>query len=438
VLAAAGALLLPAPALASTGSWSAPARLEPCAALEGARAIFPSDEPDRPTGPGGVVWRASAACPGGEGPRVARLDPDGVPGPPTVPVSAQGGASGPRGALAVSAAPHGQILIAGASGGPPIQGLAGGPFAPLGGLSGIRGPLALTSAYLGDVALASSSGEALQLHVERYFARTIDRSAEVSASGARAIQALTLAMDFRTDAVAVWAHAGSIYARDMPASGAPQPIQRLARAPGELRVAALLSDDNRAIVAWSEESRGETSVYVDRSAVGVRFGSPTLLERFQDPEGLVSPAASPRLVRLSSESVMMAWSGAADGHWAVRSAAIDLQGVGAPTTISPPGTDALLADLAPGPDGDALVLWSQPQPSDSGVPNLRNQSIFAARGFDAYPRRTIFGDSEEVAPAGPNSDASVALNPADDGAVALWQGENGAIEYSIRAVSNTP
>jgi hypothetical protein len=367
---------------------------------------------------------------------VASIGAGETPGPPAVPVSVQGRAIGPHGALAVSAAPHGQILIAGAGAGPPIQGMAGGPFAPLGGLSSTPGPLAITGAYLGDVALASSAGSALRVDVERYFAHSIDRSEAAGAGGP--VQALTLAMDFRTDVVAAWAHAGSIYAREMPASGPAHAVQRLARGAGRVRIAALLSDDDRAILAWTVEAGGETSVYVERSGVGVRFGSPTLLERFHDPDGLPSPSASPRLVRLSSESVMMAWDGVAEGHWVVRSAAIDLRGVGAPTTIAAPGADALLDDLAPGPDGDALVLWSEPQPSPSGAPDLLDQSIFAARGFDAYPRRTIFGRPEEVAQPGPNSDASVALDPADDGALALWRGENGAIEYSIHAAASAP
>jgi hypothetical protein len=128
---------------------------------------------------------------------------------------------------------------------------------------------------------------------------------------------------------------------------------------------------------------------------------------------------------------MIAWAGAAEGRWVVRTAAIDLLGVGAPSTIAAPGADALLADLVPGPDDDALVLWTQPQPSPAR-PEPAAQAIFAARGFDAYPRRTVFGAPEQVAPPGPASDATVAVDPHGDGAVALWRGAGEALEYAIR------
>src|ERR1019366_577230 len=105
---------------------------------------------------------------------------------------------------------------------------------------------------------------------------------------------------------------------------------------------------------------------------------------------------------------------------------------------SAPGADALLDDLAPGPDGDALVLWSEPQPSPSGAPDLLDQSIFAARGFDAYPRRTIFGRPEEVAQPGPHRHALGAVGPRGDGAPGVLGGQNGAIEYSIHAAASAP
>jgi hypothetical protein len=397
--------------------------------------LFPSDKPNQPTGPGALVWRASSSCAGGEGLRVSRIAADDAPDSPTIP---NAGTSGPHGALSASVAPHGQILIAGARGGAPIQGSASGPFAPLSALASTPAPLAMTSAYLSDCALAAPSPDGrLLLHVERYFGHGFDRSAVISSTGARSARALTLAMDFRTDALAVWARSGSIYAHDIPASGTAHAVQRLASTSSHLRIAALLSDDNRAIVAWAEESHGVTYVYVDRSSVGVHFGSPTLLERFTNPDGLALPAGSPRLVRLSSESVMMAWGGAAEGHWVVRTAAIDLEGVGSPTTLAAPAGDALLADLASGPDGDALVAWTQPQMTPAG-PDMRNQSIFAARGFDAYPKRTVFGHPEEVVSPGPNSDPAVAFDPADDRALASWRGEGGALQYAVRSAPNGP
>ena len=252
------------------------------------------------------------------------------------------------------------------------------------------------------------------------------------------MQALTLAMDYRSDALAVWAQRGAIYARDLPAKGAAHPIQRLASVGSHPRIAALLSDDDRAIVAWADQRGSETAVYIDRSATGVRFGAPELLERFRDPDGLSSPAGSPSLVRLSSESVMLAWAGSAAGHWVVRTAPVDLNGVGAVSTIAASGGDALLAALAPGPDDDALVLWTEPLPTAAGPPDMERQAIFAARGIDAYPGQTVFGEPEQLAPPAPVIDATVALDPDSDRAVAVWQGEAATIEYSIRSSAPGP
>ncbi len=432
--------------------WSTPAVLSACAPLAPARVVFPSDSPSRATGPGAIVWSAAPSCPGGEGARVAAIGMGDVPGASVVPRTAAGRPIAPLGPLAASGAPHGQLVIAGSAPGAPaegllIQGTAAGPFRALQPSGGSSAPMALATAYLGDVALASppapapgpssASAPGIDVHVERFFAHDFVRNVAAGVAGAGAVQALTLAMDYRSEALAVWAQGGAIYARLVPQRGAPGPLQRLASVGPHPRIAAVLSDDRRAIVAWAEQRGSETAVYLDRSAVGVRFAAPQLLERFHDPDGLPSPAASPSLVRLSSESVVLAWAGSAAGHWVVRTAPVDLNGLGARGTIAAPGADALLADLAAGPAGDALVLWSEPEPTVGGAPDMRRQALFAAHVFDAYPQRTAFGEPELLAPPAPVGAASVAFDPGSDRAVAVWQGEAGAIEYSIRTAGKS-
>ncbi len=120
---------------------------------------------------------------------------------------------------------------------------------------------------------------------------------------------------------------------------------------------------------------------------------------------------------------MLAWAGSAAGHWVVRTAPVDLNGVGDAGTIAAPGADALLADLAAGPDGDALVLWTEPLPTAAGPPDIERQAIFAARGFDDSAAHGMFDAPEQVAPPAPVSDATVALDPDSDRAMAVWQGE---------------
>jgi hypothetical protein len=271
------------------------------------------------------------------------------------------------------------------------------------------------------------------MHVERFFAHGFVRTVSGRTATTAPMHTLTLAMDFRSEVLAVWQQGAAIYARLVPNRGAPRSIQRLASVGSHVQIADVLSDDERGIVAWSEQRGEQTSVYIDRSAPGVRFTTPQLLGRFPDPDGLPAPSASPALVRLSSESVMLAWAGAAAGRWVVHTAPIDLNGVGDAGTIAASGTDALLAHLAAGPAGDAIVLWTEPSPTAAGPPDMARQAIFAARGFDDDGANALFGAPEQVAPPAPVSDATVAIDPDSDRAIVVWRGEADAVEYSLRA-----
>jgi len=403
-------------------------------------AVFPRDKPTHGTGPGAAVWSAPRSCPQGGGIYVAQIDPaTDAPDKPAYARTPGGGRLAMRPTLGVAPAPHGQIAIGGSASDPGradgqlVQGRVGGSFAPLGPLVGEVTTSSLATGYLGDVAAFSptaGSRAGANVFVERYFARALSPPRTVPAHAGR-VEFGTVGLDFRTDAIAVWRQGGALLARDLPASGRAQPTQRLRGVSPAPRVAALISDDNRAIVAWADPGERATSIYFDYSGPGVRFGKPQLLERFEDPERNYPPL-SPRLVRLSSESVMLAWSGMQDGHWVVRSAAIDQHGLGRVSTISAPGTDALLNDLEPGPRGEALAIWSEPQREPDGKLNLLEQAIVAARGIDTQPDATIFGAPEQVAPPGPNSLPTVAFDPDSDRTLALWLGGGARVRYSIR------
>lgn len=423
--------------------WSQPATLSACPGDGAPRAVFPSDRPNHSTGAGAVIWSATPQCSRGAGMLLAPIGAGDAPGRAAYPRDVRGRTIELPAVLAASGAPDGQMVVAGSSSGAGgangllVEGRAGGPFAAYPESVVPASSLTLATAYLGDIAAASAVWSpddrgVLQLRVERHFVSTFAPPLTLSTGATGPVQELTIALDYRSDALAVWREGAAIYARDLPASGQQHATERLAPARSDLHITALLSDDNRAIVAWSEESDGETSVYLETSAPGVRFDAPTLLERFPDPDGLPSPSGSPHLVRLSSESVMLAWAGAQGGHWVVRTAAVDVSGVHAVNTVSPPGSDALLADLAPGPDGEAIAMWTEPQQSPQGLLDLDRQAIYAARGFNVYPGVTFFGSPEQVAPPAENSNVSVTFDPDSDRALALWQGEGGAIEYAIR------
>ena len=430
------------------GKWSQPAILSDCPGTGAPHVVFPSDSPTEGTGPGAIVWSVTAPCPTGAGVLLAPISAEDLPGQPAAPRTATGATIALRGPVSATGGPYGRVVIAGAAAGEGAtptgellltEGAAGGPFAAPLALGGPAGTFAFATAYLGDAALASLAdphGQInVQLRVQRHHAQRFAAPAEVTATGAGAdsIEALTVALDFRSDRLVVFSREGSLFARELPGKGAPHALQRLGpSSPAGARIAAVISDDDRAIVAWTVRHDGQTSVYVSQSQPGVRFTQPQLLEAFPDPPGLPGYVDSPQLVRLSSESVMLAWTGAVAGHWAIRAAAIDQRGVLPPSTISPAGRDALLAGLAAGPNDEALTLWSEPQSTAAGL-DLGEQAIFAARGFDGYPEQVKFAGPELLAAPGPNSDATVAFDPDSDRAVAAWRTGAGALAYAVRA-----
>ena len=447
---AAGAVvvaLLPA-SVQGGGPWSRPAILAACSAPGSPSVLFPKDSPEHATGPGAIVWGAAPQCAGGAGARVAAITPGtDLPTMPSVPTTAAGQALALAAPIAATGAAHGQILIAGRSRRARTrarrllvsEGLARGPFASPQDTGGAAGPAALATGYLGDLALVSPGGGSspLELRVHRRFQTGFLAPVVVGPAASSSIEGLTLALDYRSDAFVAWERAGVIYTRYMSSrdpSGAP--VQRVAAAAPHARIASLLSDDNRAILAWAQTSAGVTSVYGAVSAVGIRFGAPRLLERFADPGGSALPSGSPSLVRLASESVMLAWSGVASGRWVVRCASVDVHGVSAITTISDPHRDALLAGLTAGPANEVLALWSEPDEGSAASP-AGDQALYAARGIDLYPGRTVFTAPERITAAGaPGTDgeAAVAVDPDSDRAVAAWRTPAGAVAYSPRSV----
>jgi hypothetical protein len=94
-----------------------------------------------------------------------------------------------------------------------------------------------------------------------------------------------------------------------------------------------------------------------------------------------------------------AWTGTVDGHYAVRAVRITA-GV-FPQTLSPPGADVQLMDLAGDSAGDAVALWG---PTEPVVPLTAAPGVGAAIRTGSF---APFGPPELALPA----DASAAENP---------------------------
>jgi hypothetical protein len=194
-----------------------------------------------------------------------------------------------------------------------------------------------------------------------------------------------------------------------------------------------------------------SSIDVDISSATLRFGAPTVVERFRDPRGLAPASGSLRLTRMSSEAVMMAWTGVRAGRYVVRASPVSLRrGVWAPVTVSgsnaataaapggiarhTPATDARLADLVPGPRAEVLALWTTTPRLPSGEPNPARSAIEAAWGHYGGHGEALFAPPEVVAAAGPNGTPAAAFDPHSDTALAAWTtgAQTPRIDYAQR------
>jgi hypothetical protein len=285
-------------------------------------------------------------------------------------------------------------------------------------------PLALprsavsTVGYLGDIAVVfpvhERAGWDLALRVKRHYSTTFS-PLRLLPAGPDPVSALAVALDYRSDILLVWAASGGVYAREVDQSGAARPVSRLGSSAADPEPRALISDDGRAIVAWRSQlpaPRGESSTKLELSVSGpgIRFGVPRVLEWFRDPPGLSPAPGSLRLVRLSSEAVMLAWTGVQAGRYVVRASPVSLRrGAWAPVTISSSWpADAMLTELVPGPNAEALALWTSTPRLPSGAWNTARRTIMAAQGHFVWPGKVAFGLPETISPPGPDGLPAVA------------------------------
>jgi hypothetical protein len=143
-----------------------------------------------------------------------------------------------------------------------------------------------------------------------------------------------------------------------------------------------------------------------------------------------SRSGSLALVRLSSENVVLAWTDAERGHYVVRAAPAVSAATQPTTLLSDPSGQAVLADLAPGPAREAIAVWSAPPPGHGFDPS--RSELWTARTSIEPHNRLAFRAPERITAPGPNVDARVAVDPANDRAVAAWrtQGTHAGIRYA--------
>jgi hypothetical protein len=411
-------------------AWSAPRTVTRCAAAPPA-VVFPSDAPAVASGAGALVWASTpggcgsaGAQAGGASVSVAPLDRDDRTRPPLV--RAPGGQA-PLSLQAVGGS-MGRISVASLSA--PGEGAPGGGYVVLQGrararparvLGGRASALSLARAYLGDVAVAAAtSAPAIVVRVQRYYRAAFETRARVAVARSP-VSALTATMDYRSDVLVAWQQQGAIFAHMLRASGRAEPTQRLGPSGPAPQLSALVSDNDHGMVAWSDTSPAthgaRTTIYVDLSAAGVRFGAPERVASFADPALAGRQAGSLALVRLSSENVMMAWTQRERGRYVVRAAPAVYAATRPSALLSDARAQSLLSDLAAGPAGEAVPVWRS---SPGATFDASHAQLWSTRAFIARHDRPAALPAQLLSGAGANAGPHVAVDPATDSAVAAW------------------
>ncbi len=424
------------------GWWSRASDLASGCALSGAPQIaFPSEGPSLPSGPGAIAWLSDPAACGGRAARgrasvaIAALSRSERAGAPLA-RSLPGASTGPLAAVGTS---HGRIAVAAGTltssaraAAAVLQGRAGEVRAPALIAAG-RSP-SLTRAYLSDSALATVQRSAIAVRVERHFSSSFS-PARLIPIGPGRVTSLVATMDFRSDVLVAWQQDGAIYAHMLRASGRADPTQRVGPSEPYPQLQALVSDNDHGMVAWATSrahgtGAASTRIYVDLSAAEVRFGVPRLVDSFGDPQWIGTRAGSLRLVRLSTENVMLAWTDFERGHYVVRASAAVHAGERPSTLLSDPARQTVLEDLATGPAAEALALWSC-TPAGARAGGARTQ-LWTRRAYLTDHDNVAARPAEPIASPGAGSEASVAVDPANDRALAAWlTPAPGRIQYVV-------
>ena len=201
---------------------------------------------------------------------------------------------------------------------------------------------------------------------------------------------MAAAIGARGDALVAWDARGVLRTRFKPHARAGfRATDTIRSKPAYFaEMAPVVTPSGRAVLAWSAQFASEGGdrgpVYFQtatRTAGSPRFARAKLLETIPSAadDGLGRPIDA---VVDTTGAVAVAWRGAAG----VRAA----RGGAAATTVSAPGTTAVLSDLAAGPGGRLAVVW------DGGVEDP--QSVVRAAIADGPG--ASFGPPEDVSAAG--------------------------------------
>jgi hypothetical protein len=185
----------------------------------------------------------------------------------------------------------------------------------------------------------------------------------------------------------------------LTASGTLRRPRRLGGAPTAPRYRIAFGNDRRVVAAWLAQEVNECDanpgeIVVAQAARGGRFSRAQRLAAL-DITGCGRYVSGPGVAfaRGPDGRVLIAWSGNEGSRWVVRAGELGPSGVADAAVVSDRASDAVLADLAVGPGGAAVILLADGVGgSDSTGPNrLLAVMRSAAAGVFAAPETVTDG-----------------------------------------------
>jgi predicted Rdx family selenoprotein len=156
-----------------------------------------------------------------------------------------------------------------------------------------------------------------------------------------------------------------VYGQVVTRRGRVRPRRRIADAPTAPRYRVAVTSTLRVVAAWVAQEINECFAHPGEIAVaqagpGGRFTRARRLARLRI-SGCGRYASDPAVafVRAPDGRVVIAWSGNEGQRWVVRAGELGASGVTGAAVVSDRTSDAVLADLAVGPRGEALLLLAQ-------------------------------------------------------------------------------
>lgn len=207
-------------------------------------------------------------------------------------------------------------------------------------------------------------------------------------------------------------------------------------------ISAAFDASGRESVAWKSqrinegESNSPAIVSFTTAAPGKGFGSRRQIESVSGPSGAGHYVASPAVLLrvIDDRYTLLTWTGSNGAHFVVKAEVLYRGHTDTSRTVSPAGSDSVLAGAAATSFDHLMVLWRSDtvgaDPAPGGAPR-----VFATFGGIASDSsgEFDFGDGEAISTPGDLQPQLVGLlDPATGRAIAAWAPVSAPVEFAVR------